>query len=205
MTKMKCELCKKEIDQRNSHNGQPLVNGRVCSDCNYKVIMARLKEAEKAKEKKSSTENVETIGTGGQVNITDPMKNFEEYAKKFEETFILGKQPVRKENPENKVKEEKGGFTGEVEGLDKEKTLEGPNPIANPGEKEKETHEANKETKSAHESIDTDCYTNLFKKYGLKTVGDLKRFLETYSDLAPLEKVFGEMAWEAEDFEVQED
>ena len=119
---MKCELCKKEIDQRNSHNGQPLVNGRVCSDCNYKVIMARLKEAEKAKEKKSSTENVETVGTGGQVNITDPMKNFEEYAKKFEETFILGKQPVRKENPENKVKEEKGGFTGEVEGLDKEKT-----------------------------------------------------------------------------------
>lgn len=37
----KCKLCKKEIIGY-GNNGEPLVKGQVCDDCNKKVILARL-------------------------------------------------------------------------------------------------------------------------------------------------------------------
>lgn len=39
----KCALCKNDIIGY-GNNGQPLVNGQVCDECNKKVILARLKE-----------------------------------------------------------------------------------------------------------------------------------------------------------------
>ena len=44
-----CSLCGKKIESIwNSHNAQPLNNGRCCGDCNTtKVIPARLERANK--------------------------------------------------------------------------------------------------------------------------------------------------------------
>ena len=39
--KIKCAMCNKEIEIKNSHNGKPAVNGRVCEECNEKVIDKR--------------------------------------------------------------------------------------------------------------------------------------------------------------------
>lgn len=44
----KCKLCKKEIIGY-GNNGSPLVEGRVCDDCNKKVLLARLVEAKNEK------------------------------------------------------------------------------------------------------------------------------------------------------------
>ena len=38
---MKCALCGKVIEGY-GNNGLPLVDGRVCDDCNYQVIIERL-------------------------------------------------------------------------------------------------------------------------------------------------------------------
>ena len=42
---MKCELCKTVINPKDSHNGNPLVMGRVCSNCHWKVIRKRLQQS----------------------------------------------------------------------------------------------------------------------------------------------------------------
>lgn len=119
---MKCKLCGKEIPERESHNGEPLVKGRVCSDCNWKVIRERLRLVNK--EEKSSTEDIAVVGGGGPVSVADPEKDFEEYAKKFKETFILGDPPVRKENPTNNTKVSDGKVVGEIKSYDSDEKAE---------------------------------------------------------------------------------
>jgi hypothetical protein len=200
---MKCKLCGKEINPRDSHNGAPLVEGRVCSNCNYKVIMERLRLSDKAKKEKEATESVEVLGTGGPINITDHMNDFEKYAKEFEETFVLGKKPVRKEDPENKIKISNGEFTGEVESLSTLENTEQVNPVKTPEKEEVKTPEI-KESKSAQESICNECTSDLFGEFGLKTVGDLKRFIGAHSDSDLLEEVFNSTNLEIGDFEIEE-
>lgn len=112
---MKCQLCNSEINEKDSHNGYPLVEGRVCNDCNWKVIRERLR---KSKEKVAS-EDVAVVGGGGPINTTDPMADFEKYAKQFEETFVLGNTPTRKEVAENRTKIVNGEIAGEVISEDK--------------------------------------------------------------------------------------
>ena len=124
---MKCALCGKEINDRDSHNGNPLVDGRVCSVCNWKVIKERMKAARK--EEKPAEEQVAVTGTCGPVGTVDPMADFEKYAKQFEDTFILGKTPIRKERAENKTKVVDGQVTGEVKSLEKEESSEQVEPI----------------------------------------------------------------------------
>lgn len=46
----KCALCGKEF-KGYGNNGQPLVNGRVCDDCNKEVIKARINKSNKLTEK----------------------------------------------------------------------------------------------------------------------------------------------------------
>ena len=37
---IKCSICKKEIkDIPESHNAEPINNGRCCEDCNYKIVL----------------------------------------------------------------------------------------------------------------------------------------------------------------------
>lgn len=119
---MKCKLCGKEITERESHNGDPLVKGRVCSNCNWKVIRERLRRVNQ--EEKSSTEDIAVVGGGGPVSVADPEKDFEEYAKKFKETFILGDTPVRKENPTNNTKVSDGKVVGEIRSYDSDEKAE---------------------------------------------------------------------------------
>lgn len=124
---MKCAICGNKIHGF-GNNGRPLVEGKVCDDCNWKVIAERLNLSQKQKEQKGKEANESVslgeldgvvVGGGGPVNVTNPMKDFENYAKQFEDTFILGKTPVRKERPQNKVKVKDGELVGEVETLDK--------------------------------------------------------------------------------------
>lgn len=119
---MKCKLCGKEITERESHNGDPLVKGRVCSNCNWKVIRERLRRVNQ--EEKSSTEDIAVVGGGGPVSVADPEKDFEKYAKKFKETFILGDTPVRKENPTNNTKVSDGKVVGEIRSYDSDEKAE---------------------------------------------------------------------------------
>ena len=124
---MKCELCGNEI-QGYGNNGRPLVEGKVCDDCNWKVISERLKQSQARKEKKKAeaTEAVSlgevdgvAVGSGGPINVSTPMEDFEKYAKQFEDTFILGKTPIRKDRAENKVKVKDGELVGEVTSIEK--------------------------------------------------------------------------------------
>lgn len=119
---MKCKLCGKEISERESHNGEPLVKGRVCSNCNWKVIRERLRRVNQ--EEKSSTEDIAVVGGGGPVSVADPERDFEEYAKKFKETFILGNTPVRKENPVNNTKVSDGEVVGEIKSYSSDEKAE---------------------------------------------------------------------------------
>ena len=127
---MKCAICGNEIHGF-GNNGRPLVEGKVCDDCNWKVIAERLNLSKKQKEQKSKEANESVglgeldgvvVGGGGPVNVTNPMEDFENYAKQFEDTFILGKTPVRKEKPQNRIKVKDGELVGEVESLDKRST-----------------------------------------------------------------------------------
>ena len=124
---MKCAICGNEI-QGYGNNGRPLVNGKVCDSCNWKVISERLKRSQDLKEKKKveATESVGlgeldgvVVGSGGPLNTTTPMEDFEKYAKQFEDTFILGKTPIRKEKAENRVKVKDGELVGDVVSLEK--------------------------------------------------------------------------------------
>ena len=159
---MKCALCNAEITEKNSHNGHPLVEGRVCQDCNWKVIRERLRKANESE--KAAKEEVAITGGGGPVNITDPMADFEKYAKQFNETFILGNTPVRKEQAENKVKVQNGEFTGEVNSLAKDEKAEQVEP-----------------EKSATEALygwsEIAEFTKLCKEIGIETISDLRKFL----------------------------
>lgn len=74
-------------------------------------------------------ESMAVIGTGGPVNTTDPMADFEEYAKKFKEMFILGETPVRKEKAENKTKVKDGVVVGEVSSMAKAEKNEQVKPL----------------------------------------------------------------------------
>lgn len=134
---MECKLCGNKI-QGFGNNGQPLVEGRVCDECNWKVIQERLKQAKLAKdiETKSASESVSlgeidgvVVGGGGPVNVTNPMEDFEKYAKQFEETFILGKTPVRKEIPKNNTKIKDGVVEGDISSLDRDESLEQVEPV----------------------------------------------------------------------------
>lgn len=55
---MKCELCKNEITGY-GHNGEPLTEGKVCDNCNHKVIIARLKGQEKEPDLQEILEDIE--------------------------------------------------------------------------------------------------------------------------------------------------
>lgn len=121
---MKCGLCGTEITERDSHNGQPLIEGRVCNNCNWKVIRERLRRLNQ-----TSTESVAVVGAEAEELTKDPIKDFENYAKKFEETFVLGKTPVRKEKAENKTKVSNGQVVGEVDSMAKEEKVEQVEPV----------------------------------------------------------------------------
>ena len=144
---MKCVLCGKEISEKESNNAQPLAEGRCCNDCNWRVIKERLKLANK----KAAEESVEptlgeldgvVVGGGGPVNITNPMADFEKYAKEFEETFVLGKTPVHKEEAKNKTKVKDGEIVGSIDSMAKDEKVEQVDPL-----------DENKNTKSANESL----------------------------------------------------
>ena len=45
-TKVKCVLCKDEIEDY-GNNAEPLAKGLCCDGCNLKVILARIKEVSK--------------------------------------------------------------------------------------------------------------------------------------------------------------
>ena len=49
--KFKCALCNKEI-QGYGNNGQPLVDDKVCDECNKEVIKARLSNLKESRRKK---------------------------------------------------------------------------------------------------------------------------------------------------------
>ena len=74
-------------------------------------------------------ESIAVIGTDGPVNTTDPMADFEKYAKQFEEMFVLGDTPVRKEEPKNNTKVKDGEVTGEVSSMDKDDKSEQVEPM----------------------------------------------------------------------------
>ena len=140
MDSVKCELCGKIIESRYSNNGKPLVEGRVCNSCNWKVIRERLRLANKNSQ--SSTESMAVLGTDSCESTVDPIADFEKYAKQFEETFILGDTPVRKESPENKIRVDKNGqFTGEIDSMERDSKAVEVEPIKEAG-------------KSATESVD---------------------------------------------------
>lgn len=43
--KIKCSICKKEIEEIESHNAEPINNGRCCDKCNFtKVVPERIKQ-----------------------------------------------------------------------------------------------------------------------------------------------------------------
>ena len=160
---MKCKLCNAEINEKNSNNGYPLVEGRVCNDCNWKVIKERLRKSRESE--KSAKEQVTSIGCGGPVSTVDPMADFEKYAKQFEETFILGDTPVRKEEPKNEVKINKGELVGEVDSLEKPQKAEQVEP-----------------EKSATESLKGFSqiwdFLAICKELGLNTLSDVEKFLK---------------------------
>lgn len=42
---IRCVLCRVEIEERESHNAEPITDGRCCTACNCKfVIPARIKQ-----------------------------------------------------------------------------------------------------------------------------------------------------------------
>jgi len=94
---MICELCKKPIyNVVFSHNGEPLVNGRVCNDCNWKVIRERMRLAKgnESKEQKPTFEDGENVfGSDTLINIEEQIINFEKHAREFGDLFILDKTP----------------------------------------------------------------------------------------------------------------
>ena len=38
---MKCCICKKEIENENGNNAQPVKKGRCCNDCNTKIVLRK--------------------------------------------------------------------------------------------------------------------------------------------------------------------
>lgn len=160
---MKCALCNAEINEKNSNNGYPLVEGRVCDDCNWKVIKERLSKSRKSE--KAAGENVAVIGTEGPISTADPMADFEKYAKQFEETFILGDTPVRKEEPKNNVKVKDGELVGEVDSLEKPQK-------ADQVEPEKSATESLKGFSQVWD------FLSICKELGLKTLSDVEKFLK---------------------------
>ena len=41
MKKIKCSICSTEIEDIQSHNAQPVNDGRCCEDCNFKVVLPK--------------------------------------------------------------------------------------------------------------------------------------------------------------------
>lgn len=219
--KMKCKLCGEEI-KGYGNNGEPLVSGKVCNNCNWKVIQERIKQSRsnedtfkeelpsrkeilqsevdfqlvkfgriggrlydeldeagyyldennKVQSKvKESNESLAVTGTDGPVPVTDPCADFERYAKEFEETFILGKTPIRKEVAKNKIKVKDGELVGEVDSIQKEEKMEQPEVV-----------------KPSTESLINRPLKNdeifevlrMAKELKLKTIGDLERILKDY-------------------------
>lgn len=185
---MKCELCGKEISNREANSGYPLVEGKVCDDCNWKVVRERLRLC-KEKER-SAKEEVATIGCDGPICTKDPMADFEKYAKQFEETFVLGNTPVRKEVAENKTKISNGEIVGEIKSLDKEEKAEQIDP-------EKPATEA------LYGYDELAEFTKLCKEIGIETLADLRLFLrenpgDTLQELRKYREELGE------DFKIKE-
>jgi len=49
--KIECSICKEKIKDIDSHNSEPINNGRCCADCNWtKVIPKRLNQFFKTSE-----------------------------------------------------------------------------------------------------------------------------------------------------------
>ena len=166
---MKCVLCGKEITERESNNAEPLAEGRCCNDCNWKVIKERLKRVNT----KPAEESMAVIGTGGPVDVTDPMADFEKYAKEFEKTFILGETPKHKEEPKNKTKVKDGEVVGEVDSMDKDEKVDQVDPL-----------DENKNTKSATEGVVDSSLISAIKKTiefcqnsGIDTLSELEEFI----------------------------
>jgi hypothetical protein len=202
---MKCAVCGNEIHGF-GNNGRPLVEGKVCDDCNWKVIAERLNLSKKQKEQKSKEANESVglgeldgvvVGSGGPVNVTNPMEDFENYAKQFEDTFILGKTPVRKERPQNKVKVKDGELVGEVEALDK-----------------KQLDSAQVEpTKSATEALygfsQIYEFLKLAKEMGITDFSDLEKFAQenptnTIENFRKYREEFLGNDWENKDLTVED-
>ena len=170
----KCSYCGKEYFGP-GNNGEPLVNGRVGDCCNWRVIkerLIRLKKQEGA-DKKVAEESMAVIGTGGPVDVTDPMADFEKYAKEFEKTFILGETPKHKEEPKNKTKVKDGEVVGEIDSMDKDEKVDQVDPL-----------DENKNTKSATEGIVDSSLISAIKKTiefcqnsGIDTLSELEEFI----------------------------
>lgn len=133
---MKCKLCGKDISGI-GNSGQPLVDGKVCNSCNWLVVRERLRKASKVEETPKNNPATESETSLGEISssteevqaVIDPIKDFEEHAKKFEETFILGETPVRKEEPKNGTKIKGGEIEGEISSMDKPEKAEQVTPL----------------------------------------------------------------------------
>lgn len=171
---MKCSICGNEIHGF-GNNGRPLVEGKVCDDCNWKVIAERLNLSKKQKEQKSKEANESVglgeldgvvVGGGGPVNVTNPMEDFENYAKQFEDTFILGKTPIRKEEAENKIKVKDGELVGEV------------NSIENKSEELDQVEPAKSATEALYGFSQIYEFLKLAKELGITDFNELEKFAQ---------------------------
>lgn len=174
---MKCGLCGEEIVGY-GNNGSPLTEEKVCDSCNWEVIQERLKRSKAANDRdlsvtKSASEGITlgeldgvVVGGGGPVNVTDPIKDFEDYAKQFEDTFILGKTPIRKEKAENKVKVKDGSIEGEVVSLEKKE------------EKMKQVDPTKSATEALHGFSEIYEFFKLCKALGINDNKWLQRFVD---------------------------
>lgn len=125
---------------------------------------------------KSSTESMAVIGTDGPNCTVDPMADFEKYAKQFEDMFILGKTPIRKEEPKNTIKEKDGELVGEIDSVDEGNKAEQAEPI-----KEESATEAIHSFGELMEAF------KLCKEIGIETFGDLSKFMKENPGLDTLE------------------
>ena len=61
--KIKCKICGKTISHKNSHNGEPVVKGRVCEICNDEIVIkARLEQPQTKLEAMFEDGHIDTKG-----------------------------------------------------------------------------------------------------------------------------------------------
>ena len=202
---MKCAICGNEIHGF-GNKGRPLVEGRVCDDCNWKVIAERLNLSKKQKEQKSKEANESVglgeldgvvVGGGGPVNVTNPMGDFEKYAKQFEDTFVLGKTPIRKEKAENKIKVKDGELVGEVNSIEKK------------GEKLDQVEPAKSATEALYGFSQIYEFLKLAKELGITDFNELEKFAQenptnTIENLRKYREEYLGKDWENKDLTLED-